>query len=106
MNLIVEKEIAVEYDEWLDDHMGEMLRLPGFLSATVAVTEGLGGSPEDAVDGTRHACRCVRYELDGRHRLDEYLEKYAADMRTRVPSHFAGNVSAWRRLMLDETRCV
>ena len=60
VNLVPDPEIEDEFDDWLDAHVVDMLRLPGFLTAVVRRAELGPGEIQ----------RTVQYELRDRAALD------------------------------------
>jgi hypothetical protein len=84
--------ILKEFDLWLEGHVAEMLRLPGFESATIHPAEDPStGRPE----------RVVRYRLAGRDALERYLREDAPRMRADGLDRFGDRFSATRRIIED-----
>lgn len=95
VTLDIEAGRAAEFDGWLQEHVGEMLALPGFLDARILKPEA------DAGTANR---RVVQYTLAGRAELDRYLAEYAARMRAAGSERFGTALSASRRVLdLDRT---
>jgi hypothetical protein len=88
VNLVPDPAIEDEFDEWLDAHVVEMLRLPGFLTAVVRRAETDGGIQ-----------RTVQYELRDRESLDAYLRDHAAAMRQDGVDRFGPRFRASRRIL-------
>jgi len=82
--------ILREFDLWLEGHVAEMLRLPGFDSASIHPAEEPGtGRPE----------RVVRYRLESREALERYFREDAARMRADGVQRFGDRFSASRRIV-------
>ncbi|HEX6929975.1 MAG TPA: DUF4286 family protein [Gammaproteobacteria bacterium] len=90
VRLEIEPAIAGEFDDWLLEHVREMLAFPGFQSATVH------RAPE--LDGSR-LTRLVVYNVRSRRELDSYLHTHAARMRQEGVRRFAGQFAASRRIL-------
>lgn len=90
VNLVPDEGIGDEFDEWLDAHVVEMLRLPGFLTAVVRRAED---------PATGRIQRTVQYELRDRAALDAYLRDHADRMRSQGLDRFGGRFEATRRVL-------
>jgi len=87
--------ILREFDLWLEGHVAEMLRLPGFDSASIHPAEEPGtGRPE----------RVVRYRLESREALERYFREHAARMRADGLNRFGDRFSATRRIVEEGHR--
>ena len=81
--------IAAEFDTWLEEHVREMLSLPGFLGASV----------HHADDPASHDHqRVVIYRLENRDALQRYLRQHAQKMRARGVERFGDRFRASRRI--------
>lgn len=89
VNLKINAEIIFEYDEWLKDHVQEMLSLPGFVSASVDI-------PERTM--TVYQYRTVKFRLDSKQALDNYFSKYAEKMRAVALDKFRGRFTVSRKV--------
>lgn len=87
VRLSVEPRLAGDFDRWLNDHVREMIALPGFYDARVI-------RAEPAPDGSIR--RLVRYRLRDRAALDHYLEHHAEAMRRDGLDRFGKAFSAAR----------
>lgn len=87
VRLAVDRDIAREFDVWLDGHVREMIGLPGFYDARVI--------PADPSPDGR-ARRIVRYRLRDRAALDNYLDRHAERMRSDGVERFGSAFSAER----------
>lgn len=85
----VDAEVSQEYRAWLDAHIREILAIPGFTHAELLA--------EDA-DGER-AVWTVRYHLESRDALAEYLREHAPRLREEGRTRFGGRFEATRRVM-------
>lgn len=96
VNLTVDDAIAAEYERWLDAHIDEILRLPGFLSAERFSREPSEAEPHDP--STRYWT--VHYRLKDRASLDRYFREDAARLRADATARFAGRFTASRRVLV------
>ena len=92
VNLEVRDEIIADYRPWLAEHVRDMLRLPGFVSAEVF--ERLDPPPGE---GT-HALT-VQYRLVDEAALDRYLMQHALRMREAGLRRFGDAFTATRRVL-------
>jgi hypothetical protein len=91
VNLSVDAALEGEYREWLRDHVGEMLALPGFVSARCF--DVLAPPAGNAVE------LCVQYLLRDQAALDSYLQQDAARMRADAETRFGTRAQARRRVL-------
>lgn len=90
VNLVPDPSIEEAFDAWLDEHVSEMLRLPGFLTAVVRTsTDPDSGNPQ----------RTVQYELKDTAALDAYFKNHAQRMRQQGLDRFGEMFTATRRIM-------
>ncbi len=90
VSLDVEAEIAEEFRTWLQGHVDEMLKLPGFLGARILEDLDLDGR-----GGVRlHA----EYRIKDRPAFDAYLSEHADRMRQEGQERFGGQFKAGREL--------
>ncbi len=94
VNLVPEPAIEEQFDDWLRDHVREMLGLPGFIDATISRVEQEDG----------RAALSVQYELQDRKALERYLSDQAAGMRQAAIDRFGDRFSATRRILVDGQR--
>ena len=92
VNLEVRDEIIADYRPWLAEHVRDMLRLPGFVSAEVFERR----DPPPA-EGT-HALT-VQYRLVDQDALDRYLMQHALRMREAGLRRFGDAFTATRRVL-------
>jgi hypothetical protein len=98
VNLELDPGIQDEYDQWLEDHVGEMLALPGFLSADISVVAPDAERPDD------RPRRCVRYVVASREALDDYFRDQAPRMRALGAEKFGDRFQATRRVIEHRTQ--
>lgn len=84
----VEAAIAADYRAWLEPHIREILRIPGFARA-----ELLGEDSDDA-----RVTYTVRYHLDSRAALEQYLRDHAPRLRADASARFGDRFQASRRV--------
>lgn len=97
VNLEVQPQISGEFEAWLDEHIAELLALPGFCSAQrfrrVAAEEGRSGPDGGPVLLTVH------YTLSSREALEEYFQTHAPRMREAGLKRWPGQFTATRRIL-------
>lgn len=86
----IQQDAAPEYEAWLREHIGQMLQLQGFLSATWTTAE-------EAEGGT--VTHCVHYFLRDRDALQHYFLHHAEAMRQEGVRLFGGKFTATRRVL-------
>lgn len=92
VNLDIDAAVFVEYRAWLQQHVQQILALPGFVAAEV-----LECREPPPVPGRRSLCAI--YRLDNAADLDRYLREDAPRMRAQGMARFAGKFSATRRIL-------
>jgi quinol monooxygenase YgiN len=92
VNLRPDPSIEAEFDEWLEHHVREMVRLPGFVGATIYRSED---------PGSGEIQRTTHYRLRDRAALEDYFREHAERMRADGIRRFGDRFSATRRI-LDE----
>jgi len=90
VNLTVDIGLQSEYSDWLQQHIQQMLAIPGFISAQCFQID------EPVPDNK--ACWTVHYLLQNQTALDDYLKHHAPAMRADGVKHFADRFSASRRI--------
>ncbi|MFO3103581.1 DUF4286 family protein [Legionella pneumophila serogroup 1] len=98
VNLSIDNDIYNEYKSWLDEHIQEMLKFPGFINATV-MHQALDG---DSSDTQKHLT--VQYQIESVEDLKNYFEEHAPKMRGDGVNRFKGRFSVTRRTF--EVECV
>lgn len=92
VSLEPDPDILAEFDPWLEVHVAEMLRLPGFTGASVHRAEEPGsGRPQ----------RVVRYRVEDRNSLERYFREHAPRMRAAGLERFGDRFTATRRVIED-----
>lgn len=102
VNLRIEPAIQHEFMSWLYEHIGEMLKLEGFIRAVVydpQEVEGLLAEEKSDImlEQTRQVV--VHYEMHDKIALKYYLEHYAQSMRADGIAKFPKQFSATRRVL-------
>ena len=90
VTLSIDQEIIDEFDAWLEDHVLEMLDIPGFLKAETFELED---------DDEGRARRVAHYYLASEKDLEEYLAGPANAMRESGIALFADRFEASRRVL-------
>ncbi len=94
VNIEVDRNIADAYRTWLQDHIAEILALPGFTGARVfdvlepPAAEGRSGL-------------CVQYQLTDEAALEVYLRDHAPRLRADGVARFGGHFRAQRRVLRE-----
>lgn len=81
-----------EYLAWLDDHVQEMLALPGFTGAEVLIRT-------DPPPAAGRLVVAAHYRLRDRTALDGYLAQHASAMRATGVTRFGDQVQASRQVL-------
>jgi hypothetical protein len=96
VNLEFDVAIAAAYRAWLEEHIAEMLALPGFVSAQV----------HEVVDPLPTAGRlglCVRYQVADLGALETYQREHAPRLRADGLQRFGEEGVRTRRRVLRDT---
>ena len=91
VNITVSADLHDEYLAWLEQHIEEMLGLPGFEQAVVL--ENL-----DHDDPQSYRCT-VHYVLRSKEDLQAYFDNHAERMRGQGIERFGDSMSATRRIL-------
>lgn len=83
-------EILREFDLWLEGHVAQMLRLPGFESASIHPARDPGSDRPE---------RIVRYRVESLEALERYFREDAPRMRAEGLDRFGDRFSASRRIV-------
>ncbi|WP_454832493.1 DUF4286 family protein [Pseudoxanthomonas wuyuanensis] len=97
VSLEIDLALRDEYRPWLEQHVRQMLALPGFLGAEI---QELSEPPPPP----GRWCYCVPYRLRDHAALDAYLGEHAARMRADGIARFGDRFSASRRILLLAAR--
>jgi hypothetical protein len=92
VNLDVRADVYADYRAWLAAHVGEILALPGFVSAEVFDVR----DPAPA-DGRRALTVC--YRIADAASLDRYFAEHAPRMREDGKRRFGDAFTATRRVL-------
>lgn len=90
VNLVVQDDVSEAYITWLKDHIEQILRIDGFVYATLA-------EEESAEAGTRRYV--VHYYSRDRESLENYFTHHASSMRQDGLARFPGKFTATRRVL-------
>ena len=93
VNLEVDHDIADEYSQWLEDHIGQVLKFEGFLSAEL-FEEQTGG-----VEKNNSGKWTIHYHVRDLECLENYFDQHAAKMRKDGLDRFGDKFSATRRVL-------
>jgi hypothetical protein len=86
----VDREVVDAFDDWLQEHIREMLRLPGFLKSETFELED---------DDQERVRRVTHYYLASEEDLEQYLAGPANAMRQSAIALFADRFEASRRVL-------
>lgn len=91
VNIDLDAGIEIEYRDWLQHHVAEILALPGFLDAQVF----------DVVDPSMpgRIGICMQYQLRDAAALQDYFELHAPRLRADGLARFGGTFTATRRVL-------
>jgi hypothetical protein len=92
VNLELDAAIESAYRAWLQDHVRELLALPGFVAAQAYEV----ADPPPSAD---RLSLCVQYRLRDRAALDAYLREHAPRMRADGVARFGNGFTATRRIL-------
>lgn len=92
VELEMDASLREEYLAWLNDHVREMLALPGFVDAEILARL------EPPPAGGRWVV-CAHYRLRDRAALELYLAEHAPRMREAGVARFGDRVKATRRVL-------
>ena len=92
VELEMDASLRDEYIAWLQEHVREMLALPGFTGAEILV-------PVDPLPPSGRSIVCVQYRLRDRAAWGRYLAEHAPRVREAGRSRFGDRVLASRRLL-------
>ena len=92
VNLIIPVNIKKEYNQWLAEHINEMLTFDGFLKAKVYRIE---------TDHPTEYELCVQYYLENRQTMVNYEQNHAERMRGDGISRWGSQIKASRRILAD-----
>ena len=93
VRLTIALDIRVQFMDWLEAHVQEMLTFDGFVSAKILT------APSETFEEVT-----VLYQLDSRSAFSAYEAKHAQRMRAEGLSHFPNGLKAERRLW-DAVEC-
>lgn len=91
VGLDIEAAVADDFRAWLDDHIRQILALPGFVDARLSQVD-------DPVAAPGRVSLCVQYTLRDAAALQAYLGDHAPRMRAEGLARFGGRFNAQRRV--------
>lgn len=97
VNLSIDNKIYKDYKDWLDDHIQEMLKFPGFVNATLMHQS----MDEDKSDNQKRLT--VQYQIERAEDLQNYMQEHAPKMRMNGIKQFEGQFTATRRTLEVES---
>ena len=105
VNLRVAPSVLPAYRAWLTAHIDELLRLDGFVAATVFAdeTDDSEGDLAGLDDADRWPRLVVHYTLTDRAALDRYFATDAPRMRADGVARFGDRFMATRRILALDT---
>jgi hypothetical protein len=89
VTLNIDGEVAADIDDWLANHIEEMLLIPGFISANVFSLE----------DDQGRVRRVTHYQLEDNAALEDYFAGPASVMRQATVEKFGDRFEAKRRVL-------
>jgi antibiotic biosynthesis monooxygenase (ABM) superfamily enzyme len=92
VNLDVDAAVFSAYRAWLDEHVREMLTVPGFIAAEILECR-------DPAPPAGRRSLCVVYRLASDADLQRYLREDAPRLRAEGLQRFPGRFTATRRIM-------
>jgi Domain of unknown function (DUF4286) len=93
VNVFVNLEVETAYRAWLQSHIEEILRLPGFISAQYFDVQ------DAEATARQEAAICVQYCVTSQSDLDRYLAQDAPRLRSDGLKRFPNQFRATRRVM-------
>jgi len=91
VNIQVAKKIYIDYIEWLDSHIYEMLQFDGFLKHKKFLDKNHSNN--------EYMYITVHYYLKSIKHLKNYLNNNAKKMRTNSDKKFINNITITRRII-------
>lgn len=100
VNLTLKASIADEFRRWLKNHIQEILRLDGFLSADWFDVGALHAAPASGMEEPANAKHwTIQYRLKDQISLDNYFKNHAPRLRQEGLDRFGSQFQASRRVM-------
>ena len=113
--LKIDKSIFNEFNQWLTDHIKEMLTLPGFIKAKTMLSHNILSKDGDDLQNNKMYVDVddsskgfieltVIYKVENLQMMEEYFNVHAAKMRGDGVKRFGDKFSAERRVnFLNQT---
>ncbi|HMQ09845.1 MAG TPA: DUF4286 family protein [Oligoflexia bacterium] len=92
VNLTIQKSIHAEFEQWLEQHIKDMLALPVFSSAQWYLDKSNGSSSE--------ILWVIHYQLVDKQAYNLYLSEYAQKMRAEGIEKFTQEFTINRRYLV------
>jgi len=93
VNIRMQKDIVELYNQWVVNHMKQLLEIDGFITATYRKVED---SSEENFE--RYS---ALYILESREKLDNYIKNLAPKMRQDAIDRFGDKFTVERRIMTN-----
>ncbi len=90
VTITISSDILAEYTAWLKSHIEEMLLVDGFMSAKYFKV--------DVLD--KHIV-CVRYLVESKSKLENYISMKSKEMRSSTKEEFSGKFEISRRILIE-----
>lgn len=90
VSLDIDRKVVGEYLEWLEVHVEEMLKLPGFIEARIF---------KDQDEDLQFEKYVVHYFLVDEAAMNRYLKSFSEKMRSEALSKFPKQFKASRRIL-------
>ena len=92
VNVVVQRRLEASYRAWLDDHVSEIVALPGFTGASVSEVLDPAPAPDEFAI-------CMQYRLVDDAALESYLRDHAPRLRADGIARFGDGFRASRRVL-------
>lgn len=89
VNLKIAADIQIEYMQWLEQHVQEMLQFTGFLEAITL--------KDEETDDPAFVNLTVHYLMDTKENLQHYLNEHSQNMRAKGLKKFPNKFTATRK---------
>ena len=97
VNCIIKNVVKNEFLDWLPAHINSLLSIEGFLSA-----ETFQLLDDDKLSEFNDSYGIsIRYCLENKKTLDDYLQYHAANLREEGKKRFSDNLFAYRRVLQE-----
>lgn len=91
VNISVTQDRSEVFEEWLDDHIEQMLCVDGFVGARIYRSE----------EASKERCNfVVHYDLESRDKLQHYFDGPAKELRAKGIDRFGDQLQITRRILM------